>query len=202
MSRFVTHTAPACRQRPRRRQPRPPSLASLALTDPSEYGLRLRPPMFASGHSSRGLALEGHAHRVGCRGVQGQDLLQGDLVLPAGTDVVLVADLDLAAEGLTDPDVLFFPGLFQAEGRVTVVTAANSERGQVVAIPSNAEQATAVSLSDWQPLEKAPVEVRATLALDLTREDAVKAERFLPNPSARRASARHWLGTTSNSCAR
>ena len=34
------------------RQPRPPSSASLALTDPSEYGLRLRPPEYASGYSS------------------------------------------------------------------------------------------------------------------------------------------------------
>jgi hypothetical protein len=42
----------------------------------------------------------------------------------------------------------------------------------------HAEQATAVSLMDWQPLEKSPVEVRAKLTLDLTGEDAVKAERF------------------------
>jgi hypothetical protein len=42
----------------------------------------------------------------------------------------------------------------------------------------HAEQATAVSLTDWQPLEKSAVEVRATLALDLTGEDAAKAERF------------------------
>src|SRR2546427_766158 len=50
----------------------------------------------------RGLALEGHAHRVGGRGVQGQNLLQGDLVLPARAEVILVADLDLSAEGVTD----------------------------------------------------------------------------------------------------
>jgi hypothetical protein len=42
----------------------------------------------------------------------------------------------------------------------------------------HAEQATAVSLTDWEPLEESPVEVRATLALDLTGEDAAKAERF------------------------
>ena len=42
----------------------------------------------------------------------------------------------------------------------------------------HAEQAAAVSLTGWQPLENSPVEVRATLALDLTGEDAVKAERF------------------------
>jgi hypothetical protein len=36
----------------RGRQPRPLSLASLALTDPSEYGLRLRPPTGAAGYSS------------------------------------------------------------------------------------------------------------------------------------------------------
>jgi hypothetical protein len=36
----------------RGRQPRPLSLASLALTDPSEYGMRLRPPRYASGYSS------------------------------------------------------------------------------------------------------------------------------------------------------
>lgn len=42
----------------------------------------------------------------------------------------------------------------------------------------HAEQATAVPLTDWQPLEKSPVEVRATLALDLTGEDAAKAEQF------------------------
>ncbi len=42
----------------------------------------------------------------------------------------------------------------------------------------HAEQATAVPLTGWQPLEKSPVEVRATLALDLTGENAAKAERF------------------------
>lgn len=42
----------------------------------------------------------------------------------------------------------------------------------------HAEQATAVPLTDWQPLDRSPVEVRATLALDLTGEDAAKAERF------------------------
>src|SRR5215472_6827322 len=83
------------------RQPRPLSLASLALISPSEYGLRLRPPEYASGYSSGGLALEGHAHRVGSRGVLGQNLLQGDLVLPARTEVILVVDLDLAADGVT-----------------------------------------------------------------------------------------------------
>lgn len=42
----------------------------------------------------------------------------------------------------------------------------------------HAEQAAAVHLMGWQLLENSPVEVRATLALDLTGEDAVKAERF------------------------
>jgi hypothetical protein len=42
----------------------------------------------------------------------------------------------------------------------------------------HAEQATAVPLADWQPLEKSPVEVRAVVALDLIGEDAAKAERF------------------------
>jgi hypothetical protein len=50
----------------------------------------------------------------------------------------------------------------------------------------HAEQATAVSLADWQPLERAPVEVRATLALDLTGEDAAKAERFTESLRAAR----------------
>jgi len=47
-------------------------------------------------------------------------------VLPARTEVILVADLDLAAESVTDPDVLFLPGLLQVEGRVAVVTAAKT----------------------------------------------------------------------------
>jgi hypothetical protein len=42
----------------------------------------------------------------------------------------------------------------------------------------HAEQAVAVPLADWSPLKQSPVEVRATLALDLTGEDAAKAERF------------------------
>jgi hypothetical protein len=50
----------------------------------------------------------------------------------------------------------------------------------------HAEQATAVPLTDWQPLEKSPVEVRAALALGLTGEDAVKAERFTESLRAAR----------------
>lgn len=42
----------------------------------------------------------------------------------------------------------------------------------------HAEQATAILLTDWQPIEKSPVEVRATLTLDLTAQDAAKVERF------------------------
>ena len=57
-------------------------------------------------------------------------------MLPARTEVILVADLDLAAEGVTDPDILFLPGLLQAEGRIAVAMAANPERVQVIAIPS------------------------------------------------------------------
>ena len=47
-----------------------------------------------------------------------------------------------------------------------------------------AEQAVAVRLADWQSLKDSPVEVRAKLTLDLTAEDAAKAERFT---EARRA---------------
>lgn len=42
----------------------------------------------------------------------------------------------------------------------------------------HAEQAAAAGLSDWRPLGDSPVMVKATLTLDLTGEDAVKAERF------------------------
>lgn len=42
----------------------------------------------------------------------------------------------------------------------------------------HAEQAAAAVLSDWRSLENSPVMVKATLTLDLTGEDAVKAERF------------------------
>jgi hypothetical protein len=49
MPRFET---PRYRPAVRGRQPRPLSLARLALTDPSEYGLRLRPPTGAAGYSS------------------------------------------------------------------------------------------------------------------------------------------------------
>jgi hypothetical protein len=42
----------------------------------------------------------------------------------------------------------------------------------------HAEQATAVLLTNWKFAENSPVEFRASLTLDLTGEDAVKAERF------------------------
>jgi hypothetical protein len=50
----------------------------------------------------------------------------------------------------------------------------------------HAEQAVAVPLADWCPLEKSPVMVKATLALDLTGEDAAKAERFTESLRAAR----------------
>jgi hypothetical protein len=50
----------------------------------------------------------------------------------------------------------------------------------------HAEQAIAISLADWQSLEDSPVTVRAALALDLTTEDAAKAERFTESRRAAR----------------
>jgi hypothetical protein len=50
----------------------------------------------------------------------------------------------------------------------------------------HAEQATAVLLTDWHALEKSPVEVRATLDLELTGKDAAKAERFTESLRAAR----------------
>lgn len=50
----------------------------------------------------------------------------------------------------------------------------------------HAEQATAVLLTEWQPLKESPVEVRATVALNLTGEDAAKAERFTESLRAAR----------------
>jgi hypothetical protein len=50
----------------------------------------------------------------------------------------------------------------------------------------HAEQAVAVPLADWQSLNKSPVKVRATLTLDLTAEDAAKAERFTESRRAAR----------------
>lgn len=49
-----------------------------------------------------------------------------------------------------------------------------------------AEQAVAAHLSDWRPLMGSPVRVRAALSLDLTADDAAKAERF---SESRRAAA-------------
>src|SRR6516164_113284 len=135
MPRFGPETAPAGRERPRRLSAPAAKLAEPGVDGPQRVRLALAPARVRVGIFLRGLALEGHAHRVGSRGVQGQNLLQGDLVLPAHTEVILVADRDLAAEGITDPDVLFLPGLLQAEGRIAVVTAANPERVQVIAIP-------------------------------------------------------------------
>jgi hypothetical protein len=50
----------------------------------------------------------------------------------------------------------------------------------------HAQQAVAVPLADWQPLKDSPVKVRATLTLDLTTEDAAKAERFTESRRAAR----------------
>ena len=50
----------------------------------------------------------------------------------------------------------------------------------------HAEQAVAVRLADWQSLKDSPVKVRATLTLDLTAEDAAKAERFTESRRAAR----------------
>ena len=50
----------------------------------------------------------------------------------------------------------------------------------------HAEQAVAVPLADWQVLEDSSVKVRAMLTLDLTAEDAAKAERFTESRRAAR----------------
>ncbi len=50
----------------------------------------------------------------------------------------------------------------------------------------HAEQAVAVPLADWCPLKESPVEIRAMLTLDLTSEDAAKAERFTESLRAAR----------------
>lgn len=50
----------------------------------------------------------------------------------------------------------------------------------------HAEQAVAVSLADWRSLKGSPVMVRAILTLDLTAEDAAKAERFTESRRAAR----------------
>jgi hypothetical protein len=50
----------------------------------------------------------------------------------------------------------------------------------------HAEQASAVTLTKWRPLQNSPVEVRAALTLDLTSEDAAKAERFTESLRAAR----------------
>jgi hypothetical protein len=50
----------------------------------------------------------------------------------------------------------------------------------------HAQQALAVPLADWQSLKDSPVKVRATLTLDLTAEDAAKAERFTESRRAAR----------------
>jgi len=57
------------------------------------------------------------------------------------------------------------------------IAKAESERFEPEAA-FHAQQAVAVLLADWQPLKNSPVKVRATLTLDLTAEDAAKAERF------------------------
>lgn len=50
----------------------------------------------------------------------------------------------------------------------------------------HAEQATRVTLTKWQPLQTSPVEAKAMLTLDLTDEDAAKAERFTESLRAAR----------------
>ena len=50
----------------------------------------------------------------------------------------------------------------------------------------HAQQAVAVPLADWQSLVGSSVKVRATLTLDLTAEDAAKAERFAESRRAAR----------------
>jgi hypothetical protein len=50
----------------------------------------------------------------------------------------------------------------------------------------HAQQAVTVPLADWQSLKDSPVKVRATLTLDLTTEDAAKAERFTESRRAAR----------------
>lgn len=50
----------------------------------------------------------------------------------------------------------------------------------------HAEQAVKVALAEWQPVEKSPVEAKATLTLDLSGEDAAKAERFTESLRAAR----------------
>jgi hypothetical protein len=50
----------------------------------------------------------------------------------------------------------------------------------------HAQQAVAVPLADWQSFKDSPVKVRATLTLDLTTEDAAKAERFTESRRAAR----------------
>jgi hypothetical protein len=50
----------------------------------------------------------------------------------------------------------------------------------------HAQQALAVPLADWQFLEDSSIKVRAMLTLDLTAEDAAKAERFTESRRAAR----------------
>jgi hypothetical protein len=50
----------------------------------------------------------------------------------------------------------------------------------------HAEQAVAVLFADWLPLKDSPVKVRATLTMELTAEDAAKAERFTQSRRAAR----------------
>jgi hypothetical protein len=50
----------------------------------------------------------------------------------------------------------------------------------------HAQQAVVVPLADWQPLKDSPIKVRGMLNLDLTAEDAAKAERFTESRRAAR----------------
>jgi hypothetical protein len=50
----------------------------------------------------------------------------------------------------------------------------------------HAEQAVRVALAEWQPVEKSPVEAKATLTLDLSGEDAAKDERYTESLRAAR----------------
>jgi hypothetical protein len=75
----------------------------------------------------------------------------------------------------------------RAAGMAGVYKIAKAETGQFEPEAAfHAEQAVAVSLADWQSLDKSPVKVKAMLTLDLTAEDAAKAERFTESRRAAR----------------
>ncbi len=63
------HTVPACRQRPRRPSAPAAKLGESSVNGPQRVRLALAPARVHVRIFLRGLALEGHAHRIGCRGV-------------------------------------------------------------------------------------------------------------------------------------